>query len=278
MQSMTFWMGLVVIGFCSGCSNEGPIDDEDAVQGENALVQYNALTTNALTTNALTTNALTTNALTTNALSADALSALEDPSIAGTNARSFMHYAVGCALSPSQTFDFTWTDSDAVEHQESYHGELGIAPGWAAGGIPVSSQKLVSACMIARVNYYGVTVKISIRSAKAPLETMPGSQELVDFPHVEGAFWGNLWAPVPNLKACYFGPNIAVSRAAHRDCAVGHILPNGALAECGPIDIVGPCSTVCQNLDGGGQYYPACVERPFISNEKTKFVVTVGLP
>ena len=45
------------------------------------------------------------------------------------------------------------------------------------------------------------------------------------------------------------------------------------------IHIVGPCSSVCQTLNGAGQYYPSCVEHPGTgSGGTTKEVITTALP
>jgi hypothetical protein len=128
------------------------------------------------------------------------------------------------------------------------------------------------------VNYYQVPVIISMRSLTEPLKTLTGSQELIDYPEIEGAFWGNLWGSAPFIKACYNSATVANSRAWKRDCAAGHLVSGGSTTECGMIDIVGPCSEVCQTVNGAGQYYPSCIEKPGVNTTTTKLVVTTGLP
>ncbi|MDI1448546.1 hypothetical protein [Polyangium sp. 6x1] len=248
------------------------------MEAEVALVQGNQLSSNALALNSLALNSLALNAIATKTIDPNALAAIQDPGPSGTLARAFLKYAVGCAFTTAQSFAFTWTDIDGLAHDELYKGELGVASGWATGPLNTQGKYMVSACLAARVNYYQVPVTISIRSLTEPLKTLTGSQELAQYPDVEGAFWGNLWAPTPFLHACYNDSTVSNSRSWKRDCAVGHLLAGGGVEECGMIDIVGPCCNVCQTLNSAGQYYPSCIERPGQSSTTTKFVITTGLP
>lgn len=261
----------------SGCTMEVMDGDENAAEAEQELIGSNALTSNALTSNALTSNALTSNALTSGSLAPSVLSALQDPGTTGALSRAFLHYAVGCALSTSQTVSFSWTDGEGGVHDETYRGELGIATAWAASSLDDKDQRMVSACIAARVNYYGTPVMLSIRSGQDPLKIMVGSSELASYPYVEGAFWGNLWGSSPFLNACYNSATVGNSRAWKRDCAAGHVNGDGSTAECGMIHIIGACSSVCDGMDAA-QYYPSCIEKPGQSGSTTSFVVTTALP
>jgi hypothetical protein len=246
----------------AGCAVE-PVDDQavgaavGAVTADNALIP-NALIPNALIPNALIPNALIPNALIPNGLDDGAFAALADPGEAGALSRMFMEYLVGCALTPSQSFSFTWTDSFGAVEEETYVGAVGLAPGWASGPLDVTGQRLVSACLAARTNYYGVTVIISLRSGAPPLDTMTPGSELAAYPDVEGAFWGNLFAPTPELYACFDPANVWNDWDRQRDCAAGHREPDGQLVPCGPIVLTGPCGGPCAELDAAGQYYPWC--------------------
>ncbi|WP_232379770.1 hypothetical protein [Polyangium fumosum] len=276
---MRAWsLGMALVALAPGCIAYTDERSDDVMEAEVALVQGNHLGANALALNALALNALALNALALNTLDPQALAAIEDPGPQGALVRAFLKYAIGCAFTPAQSFVFTWTDGNGVDHDEVYKGELGVAPCWATGRLDTQGQSMVSACMAARVNYYQVPVTLSIRSLTEPLKTLTGSQELAQYPDVEGAFWGNLWAPTPFLHACYNSATVANSRAWKRDCAVGHLREGGGIEACGIIDIVGPCANVCQNLNGAGQYYPSCIERPGLSGTTTKFVITTGLP
>jgi len=272
-------MALVALGPLAGC---GESDDFVAEEGptseaESTVLAENSLSANGISLNGISLNGISLNALNAASLSSAALAAIKDPGPLGDLARKFMRYAASCALSPSQTFSFQYTDAYGAAHNEAYPGELSLAPGWGTGPLDVLGQRMVSGCLAARVNYYGVPVMISVRSLIEPLKTLVSSQELVDYPDVEGAFWGNLFAPSPYLYACYNEKTIANSRANQRDCAAGHLSGSSTL-ECGPIHIVGACKSVCQKLNGAGQYYPSCVERPGVSTVTTKTIITTALP
>jgi hypothetical protein len=256
---------LGLLGFsASGCLTA--VDDDEAVdmvdglesalEGPNALTP-NALTPNALTPNALTPNALTPNALTPNSLSASALAAIKSPTQEGALSRQLLKYTVGCALDPVQSFTFSWTDSKGKSQTETYFGILGLAPSWSNKPLAGSDQAWVSACLASRVNWYGVSVTISSRGGHQGLNKS-GSSELMTYGMAEGAFWGNLFSSTPYVFACHYSPNIDYSRSQSRDCAAGHLQPNGSVAECGIVDIVGACEALCQPLTNSGKYYPSC--------------------
>ncbi|MDC0741261.1 hypothetical protein [Polyangium mundeleinium] len=276
-------LGLWMMGFSAvillGCGG-GDVDlPEDVLEGEDALMDGNRLSSNSLALNSLALNSLALNGIAPNKLDAQSLAAIRAPTAQGELARAFVRYAVGCALTPLQSVSFSWTDAAKVVHQETYPGELGIAPAWAAGPLDLNGQRMVSACVAARVNYYQVPVLVSLRSMEAPLRLLAGARELVEFPDVEGAFWGNLWGASPAIYACYNSATVENSRAWSRDCATGHLRDDGTIEECGMIDVVGPCSSVCASLNGGGQYYPFCVEKPYAAgNANTKLVITTALP
>ncbi|WP_437325658.1 hypothetical protein [Sorangium sp. So ce381] len=268
-------------GVLSGCAAE-VVDigawDEPVGESQGALLSGNALSANALNLNALNLNALNLNALNLNGLSAKSLAALRDPGPSGALAREFVRYATSCALSSAASFAFSWTDSSGAIHNERYPGLLGVAPTWTSGPLDELGQRMVSSCVAARVNYYQVPVVLSARSLRDPLKTLSSSQELIDYPDVEGAFWGNLFAAQPYINACYNSATVDNSRAHQRDCAAGHLISGSQIVECGVIRIAGPCSRVCQSLNGAGQYYPSCIDRPGQSTATTKEVITTALP
>ncbi|WP_232379771.1 hypothetical protein [Polyangium fumosum] len=273
------WMIGLSAAFLCGCVGDAFDRPEDVLEGGAALVDGNRLSSNALALNALALNSLALNGIAPNKLDAQSLAAIRDPTNQGELARAFVRYAVGCALTTSQSISFSWTDASNVVHQETYPGELGIAPAWATGPLDLNGQRMVSACVAARVNYYQVPVLLSLRSTEAPLRLLTGARELIEFPDVEGAFWGNLWGASPAIYTCYNSATVANSRAWSRDCATGHLRDDGTIEECGMIDIVGPCSSVCAALNGGGQYYPSCVEKPYVTGSaSTKLVITTALP
>jgi hypothetical protein len=288
---MAMRVHLIAIGFVGvasimGCGAEADLEgemlgeEEDVLgEAESALVQLNALSENAISLNAISLNAISLNALNLSTLDPNDIAAIQDPGTNGTLARQFVRYAVGCALTTSQSFSFSWTDGQGALHNEVYPGQLGVAPSWATGPLNLAGQRIVSACVAARVNYYEVSVVISLRSIIEPLKTLTGSAELANYPDIEGAFWGNLFDSQPFINACYNTDKVNNSRAWQRDCAVGHLTGQGTqTVECGIIHVVGSCAGVCQSLNCAGKYYPSCIEKPGSGSTTTKAVVTTALP
>jgi hypothetical protein len=269
----------LVLTFTTGCV----VDPEDARLGaaslaleiDNAIVP-NAIVPNAIVPNAIVPNAIVPNALDPGALDTASLAAITDPGQAGALSRMFIQYTVGCALSPTQSFSFSWTDAAGVVHQETYWGILGIVPSWATQPLTDGTrQQLVSGCLAGRTNYFGVHVELSMRSPQAPLKNTQAS-ELAAYPNVEGAFWGNLFTSTPYLYSCFDTANVANSRAAMRDCATGYLDADGQVLPCGPITLAGPCETVCPNLGGGGKFYTSCTNP--LDGTSTNVVITTALP
>jgi hypothetical protein len=254
----------------------GSAELTQALLGANALTP-NGLNPNGLSPNGLSPNGLSPNGLSPNSLSPAALAAIQDPAPIGHLSRMLLRYAVACAFDPTQSFAFSWTDSYGVRHDETYRGYLAVSPAWATQPLGREGQQKVSACLGALTNYYGVSVMVSLRSLEEPLKTLTGSPELTQYSFIEGAFFGNLFEATPRLYACYNDANIDHSRAALRDCAVGHVsTTDGSLENCGLIQRLGSCSRHCQKVNGAGQYYPACVDP--VTRTSTKAVLTTALP
>ena len=238
----------------------------------------NVISPNAINPNAINPNALSPSALSTATMGSSSLASIMDPGPSGDLARQLVRYLVGCAFDPTQSLSFTWTDAYGVPHPETYWGLLALAPAWASGPLDDDGQRWVSACIASRTNWYGTPVNISARG-EHPALTLLDLDETLDYPSEEGAFWGNLFAPTPWLKACHYGPNVEHSRELLRDCAAGHLDANGNILECGIIDIVGSCQAACDPLDLSGLLHPNCFEDPNASTKvKTDKVITIFLP
>ncbi|WP_170229161.1 hypothetical protein [Polyangium fumosum] len=297
MRSNTLAWLAISLGTLVGCGDaedafleekEGAVEgvavmglvEENAIQ-PNAIqpnaIQPNAIQPNAIQPNAIQPNAIQPNALTPSAFSPDTLAALQDPGETGHGSRMFLRYAVGCALDPSQSFAVTWIDLQGVERTEIYVGQLGLAPSWATGPLDETGQRWVSACLAARTNWYGVTVLISMRASHSAIKHA-GTLEKFIFPREEGAFWGNLFAPTPFLHSCVYVPNTDYARSVQRDCAAGHVGPDG-IENCGIIERRGSCEAVCDPLDTNNGFRPKCVYDAAVNPpRKTTEVVTVFLP
>ena len=278
---------LASISLLVGCTGgEGDSADEEIGEATRALLMNNALTPNALTPNALTPNALTPNALTPNALTPNALTpnslapsvkaALEDPTFAGEISRDLFKYMLGCALDSSQSYSFTWHDSNGNAHAETIVGYLGLATDWPSKKLSPSEQQWITACVLARVNWYSMPVDLSARAQHANLhvtDTIEGETYAV----FEGAFWGNIFDENPTAYACHDSNTVAHARAAHRDCAAGHVNADGTTTSCGIITIVGDCASHCTSPDASDDYYPSC-GLTLSGHDKTHRVISTFLP
>jgi hypothetical protein len=193
------------------------------------VVTLNSLTTNSLTTNSLTTNSLTTNSLTTNSLTS---AALEDPL-----ARELLKYVVSCALPAGAQINVTVHDVNY-----SFAGELGLSPDWGApsGTCGPSCRAWVSACVLSRVNYLGVSVPLSIRGPHPALASTP--QEWDTYPHGEATYWGDIFATPQIRRACLSPGQTQIPRV------------------CGPsiqgcvMDVIGSCDEVCDGPREDGRF------------------------
>jgi hypothetical protein len=236
----------------------------------NALA-INALAINSLSDNALAINALAINALAINALDPGAAATIEDPSAHGDLARELLSYTVGCALNPSQSFTFSYTDASGVVQTVTDVGMLGLYPEWVTRPLTdVGKQQDISACLAARTNYFGIVVHISVRGVQPALLDSTPPSELAAYPYVEGAFWGNLFASTPSLYACYDPANAANSNADNRVCATGYTEADGQVAPCGMITLTGPCDEQCDWFDEQAQLYLGC-------GDSRTHSITIGL-
>jgi hypothetical protein len=231
---------------CMGASGE--VDEQTGTTQEAALTNNaltnNALTNNALTNNALTNNALTNNALTNNALTNNALTnnALTNNALTDANARELLKYLVSCALPANQSISL-----NAEGTTYTFPGGLGLAPEWGEpnGQCDNDCQEWVSACLLARVDFLGVTREISVRGDNPALT--PTFAELLLYSNREATYFGNVFtAPEPQRRYACLSPGKT------EDTRV-----------CGPslegcvVDVEASCNKVCglPRLDGS---FPDC--------------------
>ena len=166
---------LVTVGLV-GCV----LDEPDMSSTEEAVTTANRLATNRLATNRLATNRLATNSLAAAPLTSSALLDTAD-------GREVFWYIVACALPAGQTI----TVHDSYGTNYTFSGEIGLAPEWATQVPTVASRHWVTACLLARTNYYGVSVQISMRGSNPALATT--TTETSMFKVAEGAFYGDLF-------------------------------------------------------------------------------------
>jgi hypothetical protein len=228
---------------CAGLGGE-PIDRvEQSAVNTNAM-NPNAMNPNAMNPNAMNPNAMNPNAMNPNAMDPAAMAALQDPGDAGSLSREFVRYAVSCAFTPDQSFDFSWTDDQGVEHDESYPGLLGLAPDWATGPLDDDGQQWVSACLASRVNARGVSVMLSSRGTNPGLAV--SDTERTTYTTREGVFFGNVFASGQMVFTCYDPTVIVDAQWENRLCSQPVPLGLNGIGtfSCGSIQSLGPCSKV----------------------------------
>ena len=114
--------------------------------------------------------------------------------------REQLKYLVECALA-EETEAYTTVDKE----EYTFQGSLGLAPQWIDKGLTPKQERWVSACMLARTNFFGKHVQISMRAPEGMkvvegLETTP--EEVEEYSIYEGGFFGNLFAKNPGAFTC----------------------------------------------------------------------------
>ena len=253
------WMSLWFITALVGCGGplmaEEPTDVADVGQSSQAVLSTNGLSTNGLSTNGLSTNGLSTNGLSTNGLSTNGLSTngfrawfTADPSAADM----VMRYVAQCSLAAGKELVY---QSPTTGAHYSWKGSLGLAPGWAAGApATAAEQQVVSACLAAHANKYGVHVNISVLGRDAVGGAVPYTAgELSTYSEREACFFGNLFTG-EGLFAANDGAYLDYDESTVRTCGLSSWSDTAA---CLPLTHVGACRYYC-TLDATRTYYTRC--------------------
>lgn len=170
-------------------------------------------------------------------------------------ARQLLRYIYNCAMDASQSTQIF----DGPELIIALQGGVGLAPEWGQGGgaCDEGCQRWVTACLLARANAFGATVKISMRAPDdAPTHVQKAlevsAEEANKYWLREGAFYGNLFrhetkgdgttVAAPQLYACA-GPGSSLPWATKRFCS--------SQGSDGPIEVVGACEA-SPKLSAGG--------------------------
>jgi GLTT repeat (6 copies) len=253
----------VLIAASAGC---GPVDEADTdttltpsieARATQELASDNGLMANGLSANGLSANGLSANGLSANGLSANGLSSAsfnnwfqQDPA----QGDMVMRYVVRCAVPAGQVRTHT---NPVTQEKYTWQGSLGLAPIWASGfPAPLGEQQLVSACMAAHVNKFGVSVSISVLGLNEWGLPIPFTrQELKQYGRKEACFFGNLFTG----QGVFFGadsPRLHSNESSARACALSSADPMTA-RECPPVDYVGRCDRLCQKVDHS-EFYSTC--------------------
>jgi hypothetical protein len=197
-----------------------------------ASVQQEELSENGLTANGLTANGLTANGLMAATLSDDAMS------------RMFLQYTVSCALPAGRTILL-----ELPSGEYSFQGQLNLAPEWGTetGSCNASCRAWVSACVLARVNYLGVSVPISMRGTHPALGTATEA-EMTAYPLPEAAYYGDIFSAAQKRFACKAPGSTLISRV----CGGDGVSTTGCI-----MNVVGDCDQACAAPTADGAF-PNC--------------------
>jgi hypothetical protein len=253
MMAWVFTSALSLVG-ATGCEvQEVPSEEEAALQTHaQELEAENGMSFNGLSLNGLSLNGLSLNGLSLNGLSTTDFASWfnGDPS----NNNRLMRYMVRCAVPAGESRTFVNPNTGTTY---TWPGSLGLAPDWA-GGSPASlaEQQVISACLAAHANNYGLNISISVLGRDSKGANIPySSEELSHFAKRESCFFGNLF----NNEGLFAGNDrnaLADDESTSRPCGLkGHkALSNPA---CSQVKRIGQCEDFC-TLDASGNFYTQC--------------------
>ena len=238
-----FFAVMVCLGSTTGCgvAEEGTASEQEVLGTQEAEVA----TAEQMTTSGLSTNGLSTNGLLTNTFKSWFE---EDPSLH----TAVMKYIVMCAVPEGQSRTYTSLTTGQVY---TWYGLLGLAPGWAAGQQPtVTEQQIITACLAAHTNKFGLNIKVSVLGRSAQDVEIPyTSAELASYSEHEACFFGNTFTS-EGIFAANDRTFLLPSESTTRACGLSSKL---ASTDCSPMVHVDSCKTYC-TLDATKTYYVSC--------------------
>jgi len=230
----------------------------DNIDLQTSSSEEDLLSTNGMSLNGLSLNGMSLNGLSLNGLSLDGLSTSAfqswfqgDP----TTRAMTISYIVKCAKATNTSL--TWTNP-ATNVSYTWAGELGLAPGWSGGAaMTLAEQQVISACLVAHANKYGVHVPIAVEGRGATGVEIPrATTELTSYPVREAAWFGNLVSG-DGVFVCLDHTPWLPAFSSPRACAID-LAPIGQTSPaCPPIVFTGPCQAIC-TPDVSGTYYTSC--------------------
>lgn len=246
----TFWWVVVLAQL--GLVACGPVEEPAAPEPSPVGVQSEELES----LNGLSLNGLSLNGLSLNGLSPEALSSSSFASWFSANpvlANLVMKYVIRCAVPANESRSYTDASSGRTY---SWTGGLGLTPDWASGQpASVVEQQLVTGCLAAHVNAYGLTVPISVLANNSRGQPIP-APEVTQYTYREACFFGNLF----NGEGVFAGNDrgsMSDAQSSVRLCGRSHWGKENR-SDCPPLVHTTGCEGFCQ-LDATGTYYTSCV-------------------
>lgn len=224
-------LSILGVSLLLGCT-ELPEDDGIAEQ------QFGLESENLLSSNLLSSNLLSLNLLSSNSLQSASGQQTAEGMAATAGGRELLRYLVRCALPSGRTLSVT---ADGTTY--TYLGSMGHAPAWENGPLLRTDRDRVSACLLAHVNAFGVSVPISVRSDDSPPTT---TAEKTAYPVYEATFFGAIFDGAYAPYAC-LGTDAATASAEsdYRSVRVCADAVNGSTTSACTFQALGPCAAVC---------------------------------
>ncbi len=229
---------------------------QQGMQADNGL-SPNGLSQNGLSQNGLSQNGLSQNGLSQNGLSQNGLSSAFttwfNKDVA--TASAVMQYVVRCAVPSGQVR--TWTNP-VTGVTFTWAGAVGLAPKWAAGySATTAEQQVITACLAAHVNKFGLRVPISVLGKTAGGVEIPyTSKELADYNVSEACFFGNLFLNGSSVFVGLDHPALDQNHSTARACGIDNLV--GQQSDCPPMLVVGNCLKLCTKTRSSDPYYTTC--------------------
>lgn len=183
-------------------------DSTYAREASNRLAA-NRLAANRLAANRLAANRLAANRLAANALAGEKLVTVrlqangDTAEMLGTaDGREVYSYVISCALGEHTTIEADVAGApdtappDTIYSCKNGHcvfkGSIGLAEHWIDRPLTKNGQRWITACLLSRVNHFGVTEIFSMRGTAPSLSVSP--KEAEEYSLQEGAFYGNIFS------------------------------------------------------------------------------------
>ena len=174
--------------------------------------------------------------------------------LSSSPSRTLLSYVVSCALPKGKELY-----ADFNEERFVFKGSIGLAPNWLDRPLTLREQRWVTACLLARTNYFGKSIKISIRTREPSIRALRVSEsERREYPLHEGGFFGNLFTDKPVAYVCT-GNVLGMSENTvlrDRICAQNSLIitPSGqTVSKCGFL-ITGQCGESSSQTINGQRY------------------------
>jgi len=171
---------------------------------------------------------------------------------ATVDGQRLLKYAVQCVLPAGEKL-MTSRDGESV----TLDGALGLAPEWRNHPLSETDQRWLSACVLSRINAFGVTVLLSLRGQHPALTQALGAEEKAAYGFAEAAFFGNVFANPPVLYTCRGNGGTPIAPTRQQRVCSETSLSDSGLSRCGMV-VLGDCANVCSTRDLQQGFYRDC--------------------